>query len=320
MTDKPVTLQFAVPENLANSLSKYLDATAVASEKTTSQRALNITLKIIVGVLVLIYAGYIIYTAQGRSVMPARDHAAVIAISGVIGGGAADQQPETVNGLVTRAFQNDATRAVILHVNSSGGSPSVADRIGRHARTQADRYQKPLIVHIDGAGASAAYLVALYADEIYASQYSITGSVGAVINALNWKDLADRIGIQHSAIASSDFKSALSPWQAANAEHQDILQELVDGIADTFVAQVVAARGDRLVIETSELRKARIYRSSQALELGLIDGIGTLEQIANDELGLPVHRIQARRNLYEQFVTLSLREFIAAMRQEAELQ
>jgi protease IV len=295
----------AIEPELQQALAQYIQQSGKAKVSESDRASWKLTIYTIGAIALAVYMWFVISTAMGKQAFPSHNHAAIISLVGTITESSESQSADTINRLISTAMANSSTKAVVLHINSSGGSPTIAQRIGQHARQEADRHQKPLFVHIDGAGASAAYLLALYADEIYASQYSLTGSIGAVVNTFNWSELAQRVGVYQSAIASSDFKAALSPWTETRDEDIEEIRLLVDEIADDFVAQVMASRGDRLQMTHAELKEARIYRAPQALNLGLIDGVGTLEEVLRDEINLRGHRVQPRRNLYEQLITMA---------------
>ena len=266
-------------------------------KRENDMRAIRLSGWIVFGLLIIAYMVFVVMTLQGKSMMPSQNHAAVIDVAGVIGPGGASTKEQ--GPLLRRAFKSSNTRAVVLHVNSGGGSASEAERLGVVARRLADQYKKPLITHIDGAGASAAYLLALYSDRVYASQYSLTGSVGAVIRSINWGELASTLGVEEVSYASSKFKSMLSPWQEPDLAHESQLQALAVDMANRFADQVFEMRGDRLKVSREEVLEARVYSAEDALKLGLIDEIATLEQAIERDLGLGMHRMVPKRNWYE---------------------
>lgn len=299
-------LTLDIPEKLRDDLDKLIRATTEHQKKDSDRRAWRLVLTTIGGMLIVAYAWFVISTAQGVDSFPSHPHVVVIEISGVIGGPDESRKLERQLALIRRSFSNKSTKAVVLHINSPGGSPTVAQRIGDFTRHHADRTGKGFIAHIDGMGTSAAYLTALYADEIYASQYSITGSTGAIIGSLNWSRLAEKIGLEETSIASSESKQILSPWTDVSPHHRKEMQDLVDLMATHFVDRVLDSRGEKLQTTRQELMKARIYPAVVAEELGLIDGVGTLDGIVRVKFELPIHRAEIRRNLYEQLVVMTV--------------
>lgn len=275
---------------------------ARSTRKKQRQNAIKLLGLFLMGGLMVLYGFWVWRQAQGHTSMPTHPHAAVIKIEGTIGGNATSQKPENINKLLSRAFSNSSTKAVVLHISSGGGRPETAERVGRYARSLADRHQKPLIAHIDGMGASAAYLLAIHADEVYISSYSLTGSVGAVMLGLNWNRLAEKVGVEQVAIASSELKTVLSPWSETPDPNARFLQALVDSAATLFADHVVERRGQALKIDRDELQRALVYTADQAHEAGLVDGIMTLDELLVVHAGMPGYHMEHRRNLYEQLL------------------
>jgi protease-4 len=298
---------------LERALVDYLNERRIASKKERGIQVTKMFMTIVGALLFLTYVGFIIFTAQGRTVMPQNAHVAIIEAHGPIGGPASTANMDTLNPLLVQAFNSATTQAVVLHIDSPGGSPTEAQRIGRQARFLSDSHGKPFIAHIDGMGASAAYLIALYADKIVASEYSLTGSVGAVISSMNFSELAKRVGVTQQAIASAEAKTALSPWEEAESDQLSYVQDLVNQIANKFGNQVASSRGDKLTTTIDEVLLAKVYTASEAKELGLVDEINTLEQFVRDEFDLPRHKLEPRRNLYEMLVTMSAEKIAAAI-------
>lgn len=307
-------------EGLEKALGQLVSEHTKSARKERRRRSIKLLGLSILMILGVSYAVWIWLQAQGKTFFPTDAHAAVIPVRGPIGGTGPSQQAENINGLIERAFGNSSTRAVILHINSSGGSPSVADRVGRFARSRADKTQKPLIAHIDGVGTSAAYMIAIQADEIYMSSYSLTGSVGSIMAGLKWTDLASRVGVDQQVFVSSPLKNAMSPWSEDGPQSQRLLQGLVDQSANTFTAQVVEARGDRLDLTAEELSRAKVYMAPEAFDLGLVDGVATLDELARETLSLPIYRMEHRRNLYEQLLVTAMGQFELVMNRRSGFQ
>lgn len=298
---------------LERAVVEYLNERRIASRKERGIQVTKMFMTIVGALLFLTYVGFIIFTAQGRTVMPQNAHVAIIEAHGPIGGPGSTANMETLNPLLVQAFTSATTRAVVLHIDSPGGSPTEAQRIGRQAKHLSRTYEKPFIAHIDGMGASAAYLIALYADKIIASEYSLTGSVGAVISSLNFSELGKRLGVAQQAIASAEAKTALSPWQEVEPDQVSYIQNLVDQIATQFGNQVAASRGEKLQINLDEVLLAQVYTATEAKGLGLVDDINTLEEFIRQEFNLPRHRLEPRRNLYEMLVTMTAEKIAATM-------
>ncbi len=179
---------------------------------------------------------------------------------------------------LSKASEDDSVKAVLLRINSPGGTVTAADimyqEILRFRKTA--RHPKPVVAMIMDVGASGAYYVACGCDEIVANRSSVIGSIGVIMQTFNLKGTLDKIGVQTVAIKSGRLKDAGSPWRGMTEEERKIFQGLIDDFFDRFV-EVVADGRPRLSKErVREIADGRVWTAQQALELGLIDRIGTL--------------------------------------------
>lgn len=217
----------------------------------------------------------------GLSAAPASRSIGVVPIQGEIG----DQYGPNARKIVPaieRACSSSMTEAVVLRISSPGGSPTDAERIaGAVDACRAGKDGKPgkrVIAVIENVGASAAYLVAVHADEVLATRYSMVGSIGAVMRSVDAEGAAKKFGLRERVYASGDLKAGNSPL-TANTPAQDALsQELVDGIAKMFADEVRDRRGSKLK-ETPDMFSGRVWLAPEAVELGLIDQASTFEQL-----------------------------------------
>ena len=207
------------------------------------------------------------------------------------------QQPSTL-ATVTRALdkaaQDDAIGAVVLRINSPGGTVAAADEI--HARIQ--RYHAttgvPVIASFGGVAASGGYYVATAADTIIAQPTSITGSIGVIIPGVNAEGLLDKLGVQDASYVSAAHKDILSPLRAASPEERRIVQDVVDSLFARFVTVVKAGRANLDRSRLEEITDGRIVVADDAKRLGLIDAIGHIHDVlalARDQAGDDAARV-----------------------------
>lgn len=181
---------------------------------------------------------------------------------------------ESILRQIRAAQSDDAVKAIILEVDSPGGSITPTDEIYRalsEFRTSAKG--RKVVVLVQGMAASGGYYVAMASDWIVAEPTALIGSISVIIQTLNWKGLSDKIGVQDVTIKSGKNKDLLNPFREVNLEHVAMLQTMVDGLHQHFLAIV---RKSRSIEEPSlqELCDGRVFSSTEARELHMIDQLG----------------------------------------------
>lgn len=215
---------------------------------------------------------------------PEGGYAAVVEVNGVI---AADQDA-SADLLITAirdAFSDQAALGLILRINSPGGSPVQAgyvfDEIRRLKET---RENFPVYAVITDLGASGAYYIAAAADEIYADKASLVGSIGVVGSGFGFTGALEKLGIERRQYTAGEHKGFLDPFQPESPEQRAFWENVLKVTHQQFIAQVKLGRGDRLV-DNPDLFSGLVWSGEQALELGLIDGLGSSSQVAREQLG-----------------------------------
>ncbi len=169
---------------------------------------------------------------------------------------------------------DDHIKALLLHIDSPGGGVAASQALYHEVRKVKE--QKPVVVAMGSVAASGGYYVACAADSIVAHEGTITGSIGVLAAYLRTEELFHKIGLDVTVIKSGHLKDVGSPYREMTEEEKSYLGEILDKVYDQFVAAV--SQGRRLSIErVRELAEGRIYTGDQAVELGLIDRIGTYE-------------------------------------------
>jgi protease-4 len=208
-------------------------------------------------------------------------HTALIEIDGSIesdGSGAAD----TVIPSLNKAFSDAGSAAVVLRINSPGGSPVqagiIVDEINRLKKGYPN---KPLYVVVDEICASGGYYIAAAADKIYVNKASIVGSVGVLMDGFGFTGLMDKLGIERRLLTAGANKGFLDPFSPQSDKHKLHAQEMLDEIHQQFIAVVRAGRGKRLK-ETPETFSGLYWTGAKAVQMGLADGFGTVDTVARD--------------------------------------
>lgn len=210
----------------------------------------------------------------------------VLRLSGIIGGdGRRNLNLTSLAGSIRRAFAAKKAKAVALLINSPGGSAVQSAQIGRRIRDLATEKDKPVYAFVEDVAASGGYWLACAADEIYADESSIVGSVGVIFAGFGFNDFIARYGVERRIYTAGKRKSVLDPFQAENPEDVTRIKSIGSDIHQTFKDWVSGRRGARLRAEDEELFEGDFWAGRRALDLGLIDGIGHLRPILRDKFG-----------------------------------
>lgn len=237
-------------------------------------------------------SGFFIYimfyaTALGYRFMPSANVVGVVRIEGEIAQGTLASADKVVP-VLRKAYESPNVKAVVLAIDSPGGAPVEAERIYRALESFRREYPKPTVAVIQNMGASAAYMIALHTDKIYAATYSLVGSVGAVLSAWDFSRALERVHVSQRVYASGDLKAMLNPFIPTTPAAERKAQELVRGMGESFRQEVARARGDKLK-KGVDYATGEVWSGVQAVEIGLVDAIGTLDEVAGREWGLRTH-------------------------------
>jgi protease IV len=210
-----------------------------------------------------------------------KQHTALIKIEGAI----ADDQPASANVIVTglrKAFEDEQTKAILIKINSPGGSPVQAgyvyDEINRLRTEHPDIKVYAVIAEL---GASAAYYIASAADEIYADKASLIGSIGVTGAGFGFVEAIEKLGIERRNFTSGKHKSFLDPFQPLKQDEKEFWEGVMGVVHQQFISAVEAGRGDRLQ-KIDDLYSGLIWPGQRALEIGLIDGLGSPGYVARE--------------------------------------
>jgi signal peptide peptidase SppA len=191
----------------------------------------------------------------------------------------------TLAGALDRAFALKNLQAVALAINSPGGSAVQSALIARRIRALAVEKKIPVLAFVEDIAASGGYWLATAADEIYADECSIVGSIGVIAAGFGFPELLQRLGIERRVHSAGPRKAMLDPFRQERPEDVARLMELQQEIHDGFKAQVRERRAGRLKGDEAELFSGDIWTGRPALARGLIDGIGDLRTILRGRYG-----------------------------------
>ena len=207
-------------------------------------------------------------------------HTAVVEIKGEIASGA-DASAEFVVAAMRSAFEDSGSRAVVMLINSPGGSPVQAGIINDEMTRLKAKYNKPLYVVVEESCASAAYYIAAAADEIFVNKASIVGSIGVLMDGFGFTGVMDKVGVERRLLTAGENKGFLDPFSPMSAQQKEYAQQMLSQIHEQFIGAVKKGRGDRLH-ETPEMFSGLFWTGQQAVEMGLADKIGSLDYVARE--------------------------------------
>ncbi|GAB7013496.1 signal peptide peptidase SppA [Halolamina salina] len=176
---------------------------------------------------------------------------------------------------IDRADDDPAVDALLVKLNTPGGEVVPSEDI----RNAVERFDGPTIAYATDVCASGGYWIASGCDEIWAREPSIVGSIGVIGSRPNVADLADRLGVSYEQFTAGEYKDAGTPLKEIDDDEREYLQSLIDGLYDRFVDRVAEGRE----LSEGEIRdtEARIYLGTEAAEMGLVDEIGTREDVTD---------------------------------------
>ncbi len=207
-------------------------------------------------------------------------HTAVVEIKGEIAAGA-DASAEFVNAALRAAFEDEGAKAVVLLINSPGGSPVQAGMMNDEIMRLKARYKKPVYAVVEESCASAAYYIAVAADQIFVDKASIVGSIGVLMDGFGFTGLMDKFGVERRLLTAGENKGFLDPFSPQTEKQRAFAQAMLNQIHQQFIAVVKTGRGKRLK-ETPETFSGLFWTGQQAIELGLADHLGTVEYVARE--------------------------------------
>ena len=227
----------------------------------------------------------------------------VVRMSGVIasaGGLRRGISLEAVEPQLKKAFSIRNAQAVALIINSPGGSPVQSSLIGQRIRDLAAKANIPVLAFCEDVAASGGYWLAASADEIYANPASVIGSIGVVSAGFGFDRAIERIGIDRRVYTAGDNKMILDPFQPESERDVERLRSLQREIHQQFIDYVVDRRGARLTGAHDDLFSGAFWTGQQAVELGLIDGIGECRRLVTERFGdsADLISIQPKKRLF----------------------
>ena len=227
-------------------------------------------------------------------------HTALVDLEGIIAPDSKASAEKVMKGL-NRAFKDSNTQGVVLRINSPGGSPVQAGYINDEIRRLRVKYPNtPLFAVVQDLCASGGYYVAVAADKIYVDKASLVGSIGVIIGSFGFAGAMEKLGVERRAYHAGDNKDFLDPFLPENPAHREHAQKMLGEIHRQFINVVRQGRGPRLK-ETPEMFSGLVWTGEKSVELGLADGLGSLEYVAREVIKAEkVVDYSSKDNVFEQ--------------------
>lgn len=216
-------------------------------------------------------------------------HTALIEVQGVIAADTEANADKIVSGL-RNAFEDEKTKGVIIRINSPGGSPVQAGYINDEIRRLRQNFPLiPVYAVATDICASGGYYIAAAADEIYADKASIVGSIGVLMNGFGFVEAMNKLGIERRLLTAGEHKGFLDPFSPTEQEDVNHIKTLLGDIHDQFIKKVkqgreksLSVKGKLHLLENPQLFSGLVWTGEQALELGLVDGLGSSSYVARE--------------------------------------
>ena len=223
---------------------------------------------------------WFLYTSADMASATSTPHTAVVEIKGEIASGA-EASAENVVAALRSAFDDEGAQAVVLLINSPGGSPVQAGIINDEIVRLKAKHKKPIYAVVEETCASAAYYIAAAADDIYVDKASIVGSIGVLMDGFGFTGTMEKLGVERRLLTAGENKGFLDPFSPQTEKQRAYAQTMLDQIHQQFIAVVKAGRGDRLKT-TPDTFSGLFWTGQQAVEMGLADKLGNLDYVARE--------------------------------------
>ncbi|HIH2762989.1 MAG TPA: signal peptide peptidase SppA [Candidatus Azoamicus sp.] len=209
-----------------------------------------------------------------------KDHIAIIEINGIIT--EKNNNSKNIIKLLNDAFYNTNCKAIILKINSPGGTPVQTNIIHNYIKKLRNTQQKKIFSIIEDIGTSGAYLIATATEKIYCDPSSIIGSIGVIITSFGFVEVMNKIGVERRIYKAGKNKAIMDPFTEKNKNDEIIIQHNLDLIHENFINTVKKNRPNILINSQSEIFSGKFWTGKDAIELGLIDGFYDLYTLSSE--------------------------------------
>jgi protease IV len=224
----------------------------------------------------------VLWTAlsSGTGHGPSGPHTALVEVRGVISSDA-ESSAEALVGAIKSAFEDPMSRAVVLRIDSPGGSPVQSGIVNDEIRRLKALHKKKVYAVVEDTCASGAYYIAVAADEIFVDKASLVGSIGVLMDGFGFTGAMEKLGIERRLLTAGQNKGMLDPFSPQNEQQTAYAKAMIDQIHQQFIKVVKDGRGARLK-ETPDMFSGLFWNGDEAVKMGLADKLGNLDFVARE--------------------------------------
>jgi protease-4 len=228
----------------------------------------------------VIVVAWVLLSRASPPTSVSKPHTALVEVRGEI----APDTEASAERLVTAlkdAFEDKGAQAVVLRINSPGGSPVQSGIVNDEIRRLKKLHDKKVYAVVEEMCASGAYYIAVAADEIFVDKASLVGSIGVLMDGFGFTGTMEKLGVERRLLTAGENKGMLDPYSPQNPVHNAYAKAMIDQIHQQFIDVVKAGRGERLK-ETPETFSGLFWNGEEAVRLGLVDRMGNLDFVARE--------------------------------------
>ncbi|MCA0242403.1 MAG: S49 family peptidase [Proteobacteria bacterium] len=269
----------AAPSELRASLAGFETLARELLRQQRSDRRWRIFFRLAwLGLVVAVVWGVV--SQRQHATASAKPHTALVEVRGEIAAGNEASAEQLVSALKS-AFEDSTAQAIVLRINSPGGSPVQSGIINDEIHRLKALHKKKVYAVVEEMCASGAYYIAVAADEIYVDKASIVGSIGVLMDGFGFVGAMQKLGIERRLLTAGENKGMLDPFSPQNEQQTAYAQAMIEQVHQQFIAVVKKGRGQRLK-ETPETFSGLFWNGEQAIRLGLADKLGNLDYVARE--------------------------------------
>jgi protease IV len=228
-------------------------------------------------VLALLWA---LFVARNNVTAPSGLHTALVEVRGEIAPDTEASAERIVAGLKA-AFEDKSAQAVVLRINSPGGSPVQAGIVYDEIKRLKAKHNKKVYAVVEEICASGAYYIAVAADEVYVDKASLVGSIGVLMDGFGFTGTMEKLGVERRLLTAGENKGMLDPFSPQNEKQTAFAKAMIDQIHQQFIAVVKEGRGARLKANADTF-SGLFWNGEEAIKLGLVDKVGNLDFVARE--------------------------------------